>query len=347
MKSKLHLPIFDINDLIIFNKFIVYSENRNLKSLVCNPLIRKLDSKIKNRVIHSMLEPNKESLKIYNEVINGSVSNEIIDYLILLYKKIIKIHNPEKINIIAIMRSGLPLAQLLRYLIYKIHGVKIKISAISPNYIDKIDINKFENYIKNLDKNTNSVFIDSWCSEGVTYNIIKKFWSNLFPEKIFWYAVLSNLSPIKEKSLIYATREDILIPWSICQTDNVGFSNYFPHHINEVSCAFVIPKEKIKIKDNDFVYRKLIDYKIKHKISLNESSQKYIKPKNIKYYNTGIIKLGINECIKSIDKKDDIKLYISNSKNPYNIILKKYAKVNSIEYQNTPNKQSFVIRKFS
>jgi len=64
-------------------------------------------------------------------------------------------------------------------------------------------------------------------------------------------------------------------------------------------------------------------------------------------YDPGIIKLGINECIKSIDKKDDIKLYISNTpKNSYKI-LEKYAKINSVRYQYTSKKQSFVIRDFS
>ncbi len=350
MKSTPYLPILDISDLTIFNQLITYDKKRDLKSLSHNPLIEELDDKTRHRVIYSMLTPQKESLKIYDEVINGFAPQKVIDYLILLYKKITEIHNPEKINLVAVLRSGLPLTLLLSYIIYKVHNVKIQVSSISPNYINQIDISLFKNYIKNLNKDIKFIFVDGWCSEGVTYNIVKEFWNNLFPDKKFWYAVLSNLSLLEEKSLIYATRKDVLIPWSICQTDNLGLSNYFLHPIDGTSCAFIIPKDNLKIRNSEHVYRKLIDHKIKYKILFNEPCQEEIKHKYLinDRYDVGVVKLGINECIKSIDKKDDIKLYIKNTpENSYNEILKKYAKANSIKYQNTSKKQSFIIRNFN
>jgi len=160
MKSTPRLPILDITDLTIFNQLIVYNTKRNLKSLEHNPLIKELEDKIKHRVIYSMLVPKKESLEIYDEIINSSIPQKIIDYLILLYKKITKIRDPEKVNLVAVLRSGLPLALLLRYIIYKVHGTVIQVSAISPNYIEQIDIELFKDYIRNLNKDIESIFVD-------------------------------------------------------------------------------------------------------------------------------------------------------------------------------------------
>lgn len=297
-----------------------------------------------------MIAPQKGSLKIYNEVLNGLASQKVIDYLILFYKKILEKHNPEKISLVAVLRSGLPLALLLRYIIYKAYNIEIEISAISPNYIDHIDINSFKNYINRFGNDITSIFIDGWCSEGVTYEIVKNFWDNLFPNKKFLYAVLSNVSSFKKEDLLYATNKDILIPWSICQTDNIGLSNYFLHPSDEKSCAFIVPKNKRKIKNSEPIYREIIDRKLKNKLTFKKIDQEDISADCPSYSQTdaGIIKFGVNECIKSIDKKDNIKLYISNeSKNSYNEILKKYAKINSVKYQTISQRQSFVIRDFS
>jgi len=350
MKSISYLPILDISDIKTFNRLLVYNKKRDFESLTRNSLIKELDSKIKHRVIYSMLIPQKESLEIYNEILDGPSPQKIIDYLILLYKKILGEHKPEKINLIAILRSGLPLALLLRYIIYKIHGIKVKVSAISPNYIDQIDIDSFKNYIGNFNNNIESIFVDSWCSEGVTYNIVKNFWIKLFPDKKFYYTVLSNLSSFEKEDLIYAVKKDFLIPWSICQTDNLGIGNYFLHPIDRKCCTFIIPENKRKIKNSEIIYRKIIDQRVKDKLDINELYQedrtsRYPTRKQI---NISIIKLGINECIKSIDKKDNIELYINNaSENPDNKILERYAKINSIKYQNTSKELSFVVRNFS
>ena len=61
-----------------------------------------------------------------------------------------------------------------------------------------------------------------------------------------------------------------------------------------------------------------------------------------------LVKIGINECIKSIDKGDVEKMYISKDlKEPYFSILKEYNIINKVEFNYTNKKHSYVIKKRS
>ncbi|MCG2700212.1 hypothetical protein L6274_04115 [Candidatus Parcubacteria bacterium] len=113
MKSISFLPVLDISDLKIFNQLVIYNKKRDFESLTRNSLIKKLDSKTKHRVIYSMLMPQKESLEIYNEALRNLSMQKVVDYLILLYGKILGKHDLKKIHLIAVLRSGLPLEQFI------------------------------------------------------------------------------------------------------------------------------------------------------------------------------------------------------------------------------------------
>lgn len=118
-------------------------------------------------------------------------------------------------------------------------------------------------------------------------------------------AVLSNLSIYNNKDVISSTNQDILITWSICQTDNLGLSNFFLHPENKEPTSFFIPKNNRVIGDFLHKYIKMIDKRIGKEKNKNNSFSNLRKRVTESHQNSSksrLVKIGINECIKSIDK---------------------------------------------
>lgn len=350
MKSKRDC-LLNIESLKVFNQLLIYDKSRTVRTLLADPLIQKLELRVKNRVVSSMLTPKRAVLELYNEVMCSSIVDEIVDYVFVLCQSILSQYDydPRKILFVAVLRSGFPLASLLRYVIYRLRNIKVEVVAITPNYIDQIDIVSFRNHIDTDGSDKDVVFIDGWCSEGTTYTIVKRFWNNLFPNKDFKYVVLLNLSSIESDDLLCATGKDVLIPWSICQTDNLGISNYFLHPGTNRSCAFLIPGNRRKIQNSEISYRRIIDYRIRNgSYPMDVQTNKRKKKSSNKKKAERLAKLGINECIKSIDKNDAVELYVNERiSGSHANILKRYAQINSLPFQITSGENCLVVRDFS
>jgi len=300
-----------------------------------------LKGKLRERVVASLLFPKEAILKLHDDIIRGAIIDRSVPHIIGLYDKILKVCDLNNALFVAVLRSGFSLAVLLRYIIYKIHNIEVEIVGITPNYIDNIYIDDFKKFISN--KNKSILFIDGWNSAGITYNIVKEMWNNLFPKRKFYYVVITNLSTITDNELLYETTEDILFSWSICQTDNIGLSNYFLNPFTNLSTTFYLPEKLRGIKDIEKIYRKVID---KTLINQNKkfpnrdyiyngeiNSRKYTP--NIKIRDNirrGIIKIGINECIKSLDKNDALEIVIDEKIDKlYENILRKYAQIHGVK----------------
>ena len=341
------LSVLDIEDLKIFNQVIPYVKDRMMCDLIKDDLITKLDDRVRQRVIASILTPNPMSLRLYQEVLNGVVVEDVVGYVIKLYKKLATSCCFERLFFVAVLRSGFLLAVLLRYIIYRRHKIKIDVVAITPNYIDKIFLDLFTDCVDQSNKDV--LFVDGWCSEGVTYNILKKFWQNLYPYKKFRYAVLSNVSRVMDGDLLWGTRNDVLAPWSMCQTDNLGLSNYFVHPTNGYSSAFIITADRKLLENSESIYREIVDRQLKDAGILNSlDSSPEIGNLTIKQMPVSMIKFGINECIKAIDKRDKGDLYISNHlKKIYSDVLREYAKISGIKHRPTEQPYCFFVKNFS
>jgi ribosomal protein L30E len=333
MKNISHLPTLDPGNIPIFNDIIPYHNKRDRRSLLNNRVIQSLRGRTKNRVVASLLLPSETSLKLHDDVIYSPIINDCIAHVIGLYRKIIEICNPNDILFVAVLRSGLFLATLLRYIINKLHNIEVKIVGITPNYINHMYIDEFKNLVSESNKSV--FFIDGWCSTGITYKYyIKKMWRSLFPKRKFYYAVVSNISPIKDSELLYETNKDVLLPWSICQTDYIGLSNYFLNPFTNLSTAFYLSKPMRKIQNIDRIYKKIIN-----KILIIQG-RKYLNSDDKEYCNYKInkkidltkygpdVKIGINECIKTLDKNDALEILVDKKidKLYYNL-LRKYAKI--------------------
>lgn len=157
----------------VFTKLISYKKSRNNKTLSSDFIIKKLDKTVVNRVISSMLEPGKNSIKLYNEAFRKSTIQEVINLVFDLNLKLSSSYNYKNLVFISVLRSGHFLTELLKYLIYKLYKIKIEIICVSPNHINNLSP-AFKNYINLSEKEF--IFIDGWTSRGVTYNILKKFW---------------------------------------------------------------------------------------------------------------------------------------------------------------------------
>lgn len=343
MKKISYLPILDCRDIPIFNPLTIYGDKRDIKSLSNNSIIRSLKGKLKETVTASLLFPKKAILKLHDDVINGPIMKCSVNHIIDLYNKIIEVCDFDNTLFVAVLRSGFSLAVLLRYIIYKIHDVEVEIIGITPNYIDYIYRDKLKRFISN--ENKLILFIDGWCSAGITYNIVKDMWDDLFPRQKFYYVVVTNPLAIKDNELLYETTEDILLPWSICQTDNIGLSNYFLNPSTNLSTAFYLPKKLRKIKNIEEIYRKFIDKTLinqdkeyrndEENYFFNDQivSRKYIlDTKSRNDIKKGIIKVGINECVKSLDKNDASEIIIDEKIDKlYEDFLKKYAQIYGVK----------------
>lgn len=341
------LPVLDIEDLKIFNQIIPYNKDRTVHDLFKDDLVTRLDTRVKQRVVASMLIPDLMSLRLYRGVLNSIIVEEVAGYVIKLYKKLAASCCFERLSFVAVLRSGFLLAALLRYIVYRMCKIKIDVVAITPNYIDRIFLDLFTDYVGQA--NGDILFVDGWCSEGVTYNILKKFWQDLYPYKDFRYAVLSNVSRVMDDDLVWGTRNDILAPWSMCQTDNLGLGNYFLHPINGYSSAFIIPTDRRLLGNSEHIYRKVVDCQLKDGGNLNLlDSSPEIDSLTTRQMSVGMVKFGINECIKAIDKRDNGDLYIGNHvEKIYSDVLQKYAKVKGIGYRPTEQPYCFFVKNFS
>ena len=325
------LKLLDIKDVPIFNLILSYKGRRDYKTLSTHSVIRLISPKDKNKVIKSLLLPSEEIKKLHKSINNKQLTSEFVGLLIELFNKIKEKSNPEKIIFISILRSGFPVATLLQYIFYKNFGVKISIAALTPNFIETIDKKAFKKFIKKHDKK-DIYFLDGWISTGTTYKIVKKLWNELFQNKKFNFGVISNISSLKNKELIFSTSQDVLLPWNIALTDNVGLSNFFVHPQKNAATSFYIPKKLRKINNEEFYLRSIIDknnHLEKQLILINDNQ-------NVAQKNQIIlgdkIKVGINECIKSLEKGNVVKLFVSPNINKEHLcVLKKYSQLNNLE----------------
>lgn len=336
----------DLKKYKIFAKLITYEGARDFETLKENYIIKRIDHKIAERIINSIICPNSDSIKLYNSTLSKSTIENIVNLVFNLNFKLSYVYNYRNVIFISVLRSGHFLAKLLKYLIYRLYKINIKIICISPNYIENID-SSFTRYINSSSEDF--IFIDGWMSRGTTYSILKKFWQKQKIKKNFKMAVLSNISSYNNSDIISSTNEDILIPWSICQTDNLGLSNFFIYKKNKKPTTFFIPKNNRVVKDPMGQFTKLIDKRIE---------DKYYDP-NIYIFNiknkinthvvmnteSRFIKFGINECIKSIDKHDVKCVYISNKLRDFDFsILKKYCIANNLKFKRTNEKHSYIVK---
>lgn len=338
----------NLNNHLVFTKLITYKKSRDIKTLSNDSIIRKLDKTVADRVISSMLVPSKNSIKLYNETFKKSIIDEVINLVINLNLKLFSSYDYKNLVFISVLRSGHFLTELLKHLIYKLYKIKIEVICVSPNYINNVNYT-FKNYINFSEKEF--IFIDGWMSRGVTYNVLKKFWEVQKIKKVFKMAVLSNLSINKNKDIISLTDRDILIPWSICQTDNLGLSNFFLHPENKEPTSFFIPNNNRVI--GDFLHKCviMIDKKIGKDKNKNRNFNK-LRKGVIEFhqnnYRGRLVKIGINECIKSIDKGDVKAMYVSKDlEEPYYSIFTKYCAINKIESQFTNKEYSYVVKRCS
>lgn len=345
----MELKFLDIKDVPVFNLILSCKGRRDYKTLSIHSVIKLISPKDRNKVIKSLLSPSEEIKKLHKSINNKQLASEFVGLLIELFNKIKEKSSPEKIVFISILRSGFSVATLLQYVFYKNLGVKIPIAALTPNFIKTIDKKAFKKFIKKHDKK-DIYFLDGWISAGTTYKIVKKLWNELFPNKKFYFGVISNISSLKNKELIFSTNQDILLPWNMALTDNVGLSNFFVHPRKNVATSFYIPKRLRKTNNMESHLRSVID-KNKHlKKQLFLNNNRSVAQKN-KIISDDRVKVGINECIKSFEKGNAIKLLISsNIRKSYLLILKKYSKLNNlkIEFANNLKNKNYhckVVRK--
>jgi len=294
-----------------------------------------------------MLLPDDKLIQFYNKTVGASINDEILHYIAKLCSQIISKFDPRKILLVSVLRGGSVLALVLKYFIDKNYGTDIEIAGISPNYLNESSTD-FINFINKSNKQI--VFIDGWISRGVTYSLIKEFWQNEFHNRNFNYVAVVNLSLINEPNLIYATSEDVFVPWSMFQTDFSGLSNFFLHPERKKSCAFFIPWEKRIIVVTEEI-EKLSKQEInKKQLKIRTKMNRKTKKHNPIYTKTDQrkIKFGINECIKAINKGDQITVYIGNmvQKN-HAEILKGYAELKNASWKITEENFCYVVKNIS
>ncbi|MBI2630810.1 hypothetical protein HYW73_01160 [Candidatus Nomurabacteria bacterium] len=316
---------------IILNQLIPYKypRSRSVLTKKLKPLI--VDGTIRRRVVYSLVKPKKSILDFCKKAIKLT-ADEITELVVLLGDKILNKIKRNNIVLIAVLRSGLPLTQLLQYYYFKKYGLKIKAISLSPNYIERVYDKLLLTSMAN--KNSEFVFVDGWVSTGLTYKILQKSWKKISSNKPFHFAALSNLSNIKNRKIISSAKEDILIPWSISHTEYTELSNFFIDTISNESSAFIIKHSPIQ-KNNFSTYKSKIDNIVKvHDKKINNIYQRTSDYGGNKKRVVGAsrkIKIGINECIKAIDKRDKITLYVG-SKSRYKSLIIQYTNLNRLRH---------------
>jgi len=329
------LLTLDIKDIPTFHLFENYDEGRDIKSLEGNEVIRSISPRDQRKVINSLLLPNPVILKLGQAIIsngNPTITN-FIKLILYLFEKIKEILDLRDTIFIGVLRSGFLIAVLMRYIAIKYHNIEIPIVGITPNYLDRIQIEHLKKFFSSNDRK-NVIFLDGWISTGTTYFIIKEFWEKLFPKHSFNFATISNISNLNQKEILYSTKEDILLPWSIALTDNIGLSNYFLHPQKNITTSFYIPKQNRKINNSEINYFKAIDKELNRKYKkfthIHDSvSRKLTSPaEQDNIFGKSDIKLGINECIKSFEKGIASEIFVNPAINTiYLKILIKYSKI--------------------
>lgn len=321
------LPVLDINRIPVFNKLVPYNNKRDSFSLGRDPLISLIPEKDQRKVINSLVVPPKEIFDIREKIL-FSDSDELENHLLSLAELITKDVSPFNLVLVAVLRSGFPLAAILRYLIFRKNGFEVPVLGLTPNYIDNIYDKPFKSYLK-FHSDAEYYFIDGWMSKGVTCSIIKKFWRKLSKSKSFHFVVVSNISSIKNNDVISSCNHDLLLPWNIALTDTVGLSQYFQHPVSKISTSFYIPAANRVFKDFESIIRKRINRVTNVTYACHYDN---CKSQNVAAFlaNNGILnnnwKIGINECIKAIEK-GSVDIIYADPNALYYEILAEYAEV--------------------
>ncbi|MFH1129647.1 MAG: cysteine protease StiP domain-containing protein [Patescibacteria group bacterium] len=321
------LPVLDINQIPVFNELITYTDKRDSLSLKRNLLISSIPKKDRKKVINSLAVPPKEVLNIREKILSGN-SYELEKHLLDLSQMIIKKTSLSRLVLIAVLRSGFPLAAILRYLIFQQKGFEVPILGLSPNYIDNIHDELFKSYLKSH-SNTEYYFVDGWMSKGITYSIIKKFWRKFSKNKSLHFVVVSNISGIKNNDIISSCNHDLFLPWNIALTDTVGLSQYFQHPNSKISTSFYIPTANRAFKNFESIIRKRLNdaagaaYMCHYNYCKSQDVLAFLTGKEFTNNNW---KIGINECIKAIEK-GSVDVIYANPDSPYYKILAEYADI--------------------
>ncbi len=321
------LPVLDINQIPVFNKLILYNDKRDSLTLGQDSLISLIPEKDRKKVIHSLMVPSKEIIDIREKILFGDY-NGLENHLLNLAELITKVISPANLILVAVLRSGFPLAAILRYLIFQQNGFEVPILGLTPNYINNIYDKPFKSYLKSH-SNAEYYFIDGWMSKGVTYSIIKKFWKKLSKGKSFHFVVASNISSIKNNDIISSCDHDLLLPWSVALTDTVGLSQYFQHPTSKISTSFYIPAANRAFKDFESIIRKRINRVVNvtrtchYNNCKSQSIITFLASNRILNNNW---KIGINECIKAIEKGNADIIYADPDALYYEVLME-YAEI--------------------
>jgi len=325
----------------IFNQKIVYAAQRDESHLFDIGYLAGVEAKIKSRVIFSLLPPQAEIKSLYEKFIESPSQIESAYYIFDLYEKICQRFGLDELCLVAVLRSGLFLAEMIKYLFAEFNNLNVKIIGFSPNYIAQSDWRGFKNELDLIRKKV--IFVDGWISNGVTYAILKKFWQSLFPGRVFQLAVIQNIFGLGGSDVIYSTAKDVLTPWSIFQTEHCGLSNYFINPVTNQSCAFYLSKSNRIDFGLNLVYQRIFN-KIKHLKNLIKERSREL-PKIMPSNNIRKYKFGLNECIKSLEKRDAAQLFLSKNTDAFaKKILLQYAKLAKVGVETTTTNYSFVIK---
>ncbi len=327
---------------------IDYEGLRDAQSLRSDALIASLDRSVADRVIGSMLEPSQDSIRLYNAAYGKSTVEDIADLVFTLNDRLGEVCDRDNMAIVSVLRSGHFLAEMVRHLIQRMYGRDIEIVCVSPNYIDNVD-DGFREYINFPEREI--VFIDGWISRAVTYGILKGFWQKQKNGKEFRMAVLSDVSLSGDFDIVSASYRDILIPWSICQTDNCGVSNFFPHPKDNKPAAFFIPQKQRLVRSFLGECKSAIDERAGYIGERNEyhvTIKKRKRPSYGRCQKERSVKVGINECIKAIDKGDAEEVHISRRMERHLAgILEEYARIHKVSVRYTDEELSYVRKSYS
>lgn len=305
----------------ICNKKIIFSKSRIISKLENEVKVKKIFKTPQfSRVVNSLKLPNKKLTRLYWNYFNAKEIACLSGYFYSYYLSLKKIYQRDSsLVFIGVARSGVPLLNIIKFLFEK-DGIKIKCIIFSPNYYNLNNINKLKKFVSNSET---LVFVDGWISSGLTYEIIKNICKKYFSGKKFIFSVIVNMSSYLNKDILFVTNKDLLLPWSVFQTDHAGYSNFFLHN-NQCTCFYLPPNKRIKVLDPE-------DYFINRQ-KKKVSSEMVIKLKSIKASFKSNIKYGVNEVFKSIDKNDAISVNIPASSRYKNFLIK-YGKYSNIPYK--------------
>jgi len=303
---------------IICNKKIIFSKSRDIDKLENEVKVKKINKTPQFlRVVNSLKLPNKNSIKLYWNYFNAQETNYLSGYFYAYYLSLKKIYQEDpSLVFIGVARSGVPLLDIVKFLFEK-DGIKIKCVIFSPNYYNLNNISKLKKYVAN---NKTLVFVDGWMSSGLTYKIIKDICKKYFLGKKFVFSVIANMSGLLNNDILFVTNRDLLLPWSVFQTDHAGYSNFFLYN-NQCTCFYLPSNKRMKVLDSKDYF---IDCPEK-----TAPFEKVIKLKSTTNVFKNNIKYGVNEVFKSIDKDDAVLVNVPvNSR--YKKFLLKYAECNNV-----------------